>query len=126
MKFKDILNKNGTVKKCYREEFIDGDKNGIDASLLPELIEDFDEVTDSYFTQYRSFLSEFGSIDVGIFRFTFKENGNRYYIVDYGNHPEIIYHELKSEHFKRLITIYNSLPDEMKLKLELELEDLHE
>ena len=120
MKLKDIFNKNGTVKKCYREKVITDSKNSIDASLLPEPIEDFNKVSDSYFTQYRTFLSELGPIDIGILQFTFKENENRYYIINYESHPEILYYELKTNHFKRLLTIYNKLSDEEKLKLELD------
>lgn len=118
MKLKDLFNKNTSVKKQYRFA-----NNGsiIDASLLPEKIDNFDNMVSFCSIDYQpAYYGNGKFIIAGVLRFLFKENNLQYNIVNYDGHPEILFYELRNDHSKRIITAYNNLSDEDKLRLELE------
>lgn len=122
MKLKDLFNKDNTVKKQYSYGGLDiNNINTIDASLLPEKIEDFDSMISFCSLDYQPVYYGNGNfIIAGFLKFMFKGNDSSYNIVNYDNHPEILFYELRSNHVKRIVTLYNNLSDEEKLRLELE------
>lgn len=120
MKLKDLFNKDTSVKKQYRYNSVN-DGSIIDASLLPEKIEDFDNMVSFCSIDYQPVYYGTGKfIIAGVLKFLFKENNLPYNIVNYDDHPEVLFYELSSGHSKRIITAYNNLSDEDKLRLELE------
>lgn len=121
MKFKEIIDEYSFVKKQYIANIL-CEKTGftIDALKLPEKIEDFDDCTMHHIISY--YRNGEHNIQNGILYFKSKENNKSYSIINYEAHPELAYYELKNifSYFKRLNNIYNSLPEELKLKIELE------
>lgn len=116
MKLKDLFDNNMKIKKEYHSICLE-DYAGfiIDADLLPEPIEDIDENA-----KFTSFVDYFDDSNEILFKLNFCDA--KIYFINYTNHPEIAYYELKHRRreFRELMALYNILPEEMKLRLELE------
>lgn len=111
MKFKDLLNSNDdfSIKRKYRDKVY---KNTIDFSKCIDTIDDIG-VYCLLFVDHK-----YWEISAEM------DNGKRYgYFLDnFENHPEIIYEILKyiKKDFSEYLSLYHKLPEELKLKLELE------
>lgn len=116
MKLKDLFDNDMKIKKEYHSICLE-DYSGfiIDADLLPEPIEDIEENT-----KFTNFVDYFDHSNEICFRLNFCNT--RISFINYKNHPEIAYYELKyrRREFRELMALYNILPEEMKLRLELE------